>query len=259
VHCGYDHATQQLVAIKQLPKSVFVKLGSFSWSTTKQSRHNDTLLREYRMGNRLHFVDGLCRPVAFIERSTFIYLIFPMATCDLFAWLNSFGLASHKREDHFRRLLKTVFDTVAHVHDIGFAHRDIKLENILVFGSDVQSMTLKLTDLEFAARASRFNGKDAVGTFGYCAPEVIMRTEKKEAIDYRLADAWSLGVVLLSCLCNAFDVETMAAEVYCIPTLHRIIHNLSCSDSAKDLLCNLLCERETRLFVSEACAHEFWV
>jgi calcium/calmodulin-dependent protein kinase I len=70
-------------------------------------------------------------------------------------------------------------------------HRDIKLENVMMTDSSGTAVA-KLIDFGLAKiLGPKDKSNDIFGTFGYCAPEVIM------AKSYSLGvDIWSLGVIL---------------------------------------------------------------
>ena len=81
--------------------------------------------------------------------------------------------------------LRRLAEALRHLHDRGFVHRDIKLENLLL-GSPGDLRTLKLADFGFATAASDRDGrrsrafldKDLTGdrlqgTVEYAAPEVL--------------------------------------------------------------------------------------
>lgn len=75
---------------------------------------------------------------------------------------------------------------VHHLHALGFAHRDISLENILVTESDA----CKLCDFGLVSSLST-ERQDFVGKSLYMAPEIIRRDMYNPA----QVDVWSLGVV----------------------------------------------------------------
>jgi protein-serine/threonine kinase len=78
------------------------------------------------------------------------------------------------------------------MHHNGFSHRDIKLENVLV---TEDTMMPVLCDFDFSIKIDKQNGFCKYGRCGsipYCAPEVLKNLEH----DPRMADCWSLGVVL---------------------------------------------------------------
>lgn len=68
-----------------------------------------------------------------------------------------------------------LIEGLEYVHRRGITHRDLKPENLL-FDSE---FNLKIADFGFAApmsgRDGTFNLKTVLGTFGYMAPEIILR------------------------------------------------------------------------------------
>ena len=88
-----------------------------------------------------------------------------------------------------------VVDAVAYMHRHGFAHRDLKLENIVITGDDKP----KICDFGLVADVMGEEGKvgcltSNCGTAIYMAPEVFDNTN----YDGIKADMWSMGVVLYS-------------------------------------------------------------
>uniref|UniRef100_A0A8C6L378 non-specific serine/threonine protein kinase n=1 Tax=Nothobranchius furzeri TaxID=105023 RepID=A0A8C6L378_NOTFU len=77
---------------------------------------------------------------------------------------------------------------VESVHKMGFIHRDIKPDNILID----RDGHIKLTDFGLKARQhQRCLAHSLVGTPNYIAPEVLLRTGYTQ-----LCDWWSVGVIL---------------------------------------------------------------
>jgi serine/threonine protein kinase len=78
------------------------------------------------------------------------------------------------------------------MHSIGILHRDLKLENIMMSGSDSLSVP-KIVDFGLSTvllENDTING-DFLGTIGYCPPEMITR----QSYNFK-ADVWSLGIIL---------------------------------------------------------------
>ena len=92
----------------------------------------------------------------------------------------------------------SVVEKVYALHKNGIAHRDLKLENILVQGDD-----LKIVDLGLATKTEKYNEAEwhiICGTKGYDAPEICLGEMDGEAIyEPKSVDFFSLGVVLFSC------------------------------------------------------------
>lgn len=52
-------------------------------------------------------------------------------------------------------------------------HRDMKLENVLVFDNNLESPFVKISDFGLAVNASNIKPNDRVGSNGYVAPEIV--------------------------------------------------------------------------------------
>ena len=83
------------------------------------------------------------------------------------------------------------------MHEQGYAHRDIKLENILMDGDG----NPKLIDFGFSTYL-RKNKKVRIfcGTPSYMSPQII----KRVPYSGEAADMWALGVVLFVLLSGSF-------------------------------------------------------
>ena len=71
-------------------------------------------------------------------------------------------------EDAGRFLLHQMLDAVEHIHTAGVAHRDLKLENILVD----DNLNLKIADFGFAKNKNINLMYKYLGTKTYTAPEI---------------------------------------------------------------------------------------
>mmetsp|Transcript_32747 Transcript_32747/g.76275 ORF Transcript_32747/g.76275 Transcript_32747/m.76275 type:complete len:376 (-) Transcript_32747:1340-2467(-) len=87
---------------------------------------------------------------------------------------------------------------VGYMHDHGYCHRDLKLENCLVTHDGI----LKVADLGSAIPMgeNRQIKGSLVGSVPYLAPEVL--TERGKQYDGALADLWSIGVILFALLAS---------------------------------------------------------
>jgi calcium-dependent protein kinase len=85
---------------------------------------------------------------------------------------------------------------LAHIHGRGFAHRDLKPDNILLEEGESDIPNTLLADFGLAAyRRPGEHFTDFVGTLEYCAPEIHEHVPYTEA-----ADMWSFGVLLYELL-----------------------------------------------------------
>ncbi|KAL2709135.1 Protein kinase domain-containing protein [Kluyveromyces marxianus] len=93
------------------------------------------------------------------------------------------------------RLFAQLISGVHYMHHKGLAHRDLKLENLLLDEHE----NLIITDFGFV---NEFNSKNdlmktSCGSPCYAAPELVVTTKDYEA---RKADVWSCGVILYAML-----------------------------------------------------------
>ena len=95
-------------------------------------------------------------------------------------------------------------------HEINILHKDIKLDNILVFEKSAGKfplLKLKLCDFGVSRiidkENSKFNTSNLCGTPAYIAPELLGGTSSP--ISYRnqfASDVWSLGILLVMLIIN---------------------------------------------------------
>mmetsp|Transcript_24165 Transcript_24165/g.95159 ORF Transcript_24165/g.95159 Transcript_24165/m.95159 type:complete len:250 (-) Transcript_24165:796-1545(-) len=111
---------------------------------------------------------------------------------------------------------------LAYMHAKGVAHRDIKLENILLSG-DGNNPKVKLCDFGFSKRVGIDSiCKTIAGTFTYVAPEVL----EKESCRYDGAsvDMWAAGVTLYAMTLMAYPFEHPKDPMNNVKTAERILN-----------------------------------
>jgi len=160
-------------------------------------------------------------------------------------------------------LLRQCIAAVAHMHDHGVIHRDIKLENILLESTPkddekYQDIRLKIIDFGLAKSfgdgcGERGTAHTFFGTVGYISPEMMDRKSYTKAVD-----VWALGVVTFVLLCGVFPFHSSKQQPVDY-TLRYPDWVSGLSDSAKDLLQGLLqVDPNKRLTVRAALQHP-WV
>ncbi|XP_075147315.1 testis-specific serine/threonine kinase [Haematobia irritans] len=109
---------------------------------------------------------------------------------DLLTYIKNTGAVEElQAKVWFSQMAKAV--KYLHSHDI--AHRDLKCENVLLS----KRLNVKLADFGFARFCHDVNGREIksetyCGSAAYAAPEVVSGSP----YDPKLADAWSLGIIL---------------------------------------------------------------
>jgi serine/threonine protein kinase len=178
--------------------------------------------------------------------------------------------------DECRFLFAQMLQTVHYIHRRGFAHLDIKLDNILVFGDDI----LKLCDFGVAVELEPYSDAERAqaeseghklplvkpmrgrrGTFEYMDPDVY----RGGFFDPIKADIFSLGVVFFTVIVGAppFSVpddqcanEVLSGRLAGLVRKHwGIMHP---TDLDLDLLQCILCPAEQRLSIPDILRHDYF-
>eukprot|EP00183_Erythrolobus_madagascarensis_P006016 CAMPEP_0185844050 /NCGR_PEP_ID=MMETSP1354-20130828/363_1 /TAXON_ID=708628 /ORGANISM="Erythrolobus madagascarensis, Strain CCMP3276" /LENGTH=305 /DNA_ID=CAMNT_0028543659 /DNA_START=122 /DNA_END=1039 /DNA_ORIENTATION=+ len=138
-------------------------------------------------------VVGLVDAFEFGESSVLVMDYLPGG--DLFDWVTK--EEQHLDADSLYSAAKHLLQSLAYIHSNGFAHRDIKLENVVMMRENDPS-TLRLIDFGFAVPTSRDEllTTDYSGTLSYQPPEQIL----KQPFSPMKGDMWSLGVLLYTLL-----------------------------------------------------------
>ena len=150
-------------------------------------------------------------------------------------------------------------DGLRFMHSIGFAHRDIKCENILL--NKTRSMA-KLTDFGFTRSCLDKGSGQALmsdtycGSAAYVAPEVL----KSQPYNPMVSDVWSMGVVLYVLVNNRLpfsDRDTKKLLKSQLEKNYKFIKPLS--NDLKDLInLHLNSNPATRINMIEVLSHAWF-
>lgn len=164
VKLGVHRLTNTRVAIKVVPKSL---QPSASSSSADPSSPLSLLTRELHHHRRLRHQHILAL-YEIIATESSIYLVTELCSGgELFDYLVERGRLSLSET---RRIFGQLVLGVAHLHQSGVVHRDLKLENILLD----ERVNVKIADLGFGREFEKGRWMETwVGTLGYCAPEVV--------------------------------------------------------------------------------------
>lgn len=89
--------------------------------------------------------------------------------------------------DRFLNIFFQLLAALAHLHELGFVHRDVKPENLIVDSDD----TARLIDFDLSGPQDEPVGKLRLGTIAYIAPEQV----RGEGIS-PASDLYAAGVIL---------------------------------------------------------------
>ncbi|KAK6923047.1 Protein kinase domain [Dillenia turbinata] len=90
-------------------------------------------------------------------------------------------------ESDVRRYARSILKGLYYIHEKGFVHCDIKLQNILLF-SDGQNDVVKIADFGLATRRRETSACQMRGTPLYMSPEILCGREQESA-----SDIWAFG------------------------------------------------------------------
>ncbi|VDO13903.1 unnamed protein product [Rodentolepis nana] len=154
-------------------------------------------------------------------------------------------------EDVARFYLAELVLAINSLHELGYVHRDIKPDNVLLETSG----HIVLTDFGSCLRIGQdglIKNTAAIGTPDYIAPEILRAAEDSHGTFGVECDYWSLGVVMYEMLFG----ETPFYSENLIQTYSQIMNfektfrfpedEEGVSDEAKDLLKHFICDRKTR-------------
>ncbi|TMW58140.1 hypothetical protein Poli38472_011728 [Pythium oligandrum] len=104
---------------------------------------------------------------------------------DLYQHLSTFPNGTMDEATAMQTLTQ-IADGVVYLHSLGFAHRDLSLENVLLRHGE-----WKIADFGLSTQVNE-RTSDCAGKDYYMAPEVVAQ----ESYDPAKADVWSLGIML---------------------------------------------------------------
>ncbi|KAH8144684.1 uncharacterized protein LAJ45_11277 [Morchella importuna] len=160
---------------------------------------------ELRLLQRLHHPHIVQFRDWFESRDKY-YIVTQLATGgELFDRICEYGKFTEKDAS---QTIREVLQAVDYLHSVNIVHRDLKPENLLYLTPDANS-SLVLADFGIAKMLDSSNEMltTMAGSFGYAAPEVMLKKGHGKAVDM-----WSLGVITYTLLCgySPFRSESLA-------------------------------------------------
>jgi len=160
-----------------------------------------------------------------------------------------------------QRMFHQLSSAVAYCHELGYCHRDLKCENVLL----ENDLSVKLTDFGFARQIEYDENGEIVlsrtfcGSAAYAAPEII----QGHAYDPRKHDSWSLGVILYIIVCGSMPYDDSNVRKMLKEQLKtRVRFPSRCAQSLdseiKDIIYRLICiDPKQRMNVSMLHLHKW--
>ncbi|CAK0872807.1 unnamed protein product [Prorocentrum cordatum] len=147
-----------------------------------------------------------CELIGIFRDDSLTYTVSELATHgDLFSWSIQAPAPGRARELAVRAVASQLCAAVRQMHDLGVAHCDLSLENVLLIGAPggrAGGFQLKVIDFAMAkiGRLQAAAPKNQTGKKFYAAPELHAAAApgrpESAVVDAFLADAFALGVLL---------------------------------------------------------------
>ncbi|VDN06706.1 unnamed protein product [Thelazia callipaeda] len=175
VSLAYDHKTEREIAVKLIKKSAI-----------ENKQDLARIRREIRIMSALKHPNIIQIFEVFENRDKIILVMEYASGGELYDYVSTYGSLP---EPEARRIFRQITSAVLYCHKHKVAHRDLKLENILL---DVDN-NAKIADFGLS---NYFSDKNLLNTFCgsplYASPEIINGTPYRGPE----VDCWSLGILL---------------------------------------------------------------
>lgn len=167
----------------------------YNFVCLKVKKLDDMMLyKEYELLKELEH-KHIIKPISYIPApETIVFPYYPNG--DLLEYVNMVGPFPELKT---KLIYGQLISTIEYIHNKGYAHLDIKLENILI--EEVNPLTIKLADFGFA---TKYDEKKtfSLGSISYAAPEIMLKIPVRGPE----LDVWSSGIVLYGLLMGKLPI-----------------------------------------------------
>eukprot|EP01129_Flabellula_baltica_P005738 TRINITY_DN2096_c0_g1_i1.p1 TRINITY_DN2096_c0_g1~~TRINITY_DN2096_c0_g1_i1.p1 ORF type:complete len:358 (-),score=45.60 TRINITY_DN2096_c0_g1_i1:43-1116(-) len=207
--------------------------------------------------NHLLKSDYLIRLVDQFHEKSQIYLVFELAKGgELFGYIaqREFILPENSTRDIIHQLLLGT----AYMHSSGIAHRDLKLENIVLM-NDQCPLEIKIIDFGLSIDINRTVPCYPCGSPEYLAPEILL----SKPYDGTAADMWAIGVITFMLLGGYPPFTGTLSQMF--QRIYKGEYSFgapvweSISPEAKDFIRRLLCRSPKRRMTAIQCLRSPWI
>jgi len=244
VELAFDKMTKERVVIKRIPKTTPIRMiqAEVRAGQVVGTHNNIATFHKYH-----DFGDHHSLVFSFIDGE------------DLFTYLEETGF-SPVPEIKARDILVELLAAIKHTHSVGIAHRDIKLENILM-DKNGKSFLIDYGLCTFVEKNKL--SREWCGSDNYLSPQIVRRTP----YDPYQADVFSIGVVAFALLFGVFPFECLRVNSKYsndpnrpLPRLHvRFPSDVKVCREAKDLLISMLeDDPDARITIDDILKHQ-WI
>ncbi|KZZ87821.1 Calcium/calmodulin-dependent protein kinase (CMPK) [Ascosphaera apis ARSEF 7405] len=156
--------------------------------------------------------------------------------------------------------IRQVFEAVAYLHERNIVHRDLKPENLL-YTTHAEDSSLVLADFGIAKMLESESDQltSMAGSFGYAAPEVMMKQGHGKAVDI-----WSMGIITYTLLCGyspyrSENIQDLIEECLESQVVFHQQYWRGVSQEAKDFILDLLQVDPSKRPTADEVLHHPWL
>eukprot|EP01119_Soliformovum_irregulare_P014964 TRINITY_DN4154_c0_g1_i1.p1 TRINITY_DN4154_c0_g1~~TRINITY_DN4154_c0_g1_i1.p1 ORF type:complete len:271 (-),score=55.02 TRINITY_DN4154_c0_g1_i1:7-819(-) len=209
---------------------------------------------EVRSGILTKSSKGICQLIDHWENEREVHILLEyIEGMDLISFMANRKFAPIK-EEQAQCFMKQIVSSLLECHAKGIAHRDVKLDNIMIQPNG----DLKIIDFGLSKTLEAHYCQDEVGSIEYAAPEIL----RKCAYDGYKADVYSLGVVLFALLIGEFPFSVTKIRAHKegrIPLTLTFPFHKKVSNLAQNLLVKLLrSDPRERIAMDEVLNHPWF-
>lgn len=189
-----------------------------------------------------------------IQDGTYLYYIMDFIPGgDLMGYLSKIDIL---HEDEIKFYASEIFMAVDSMHKLGWIHRDLKPDNILVD----RNGHIKLGDFGSSIKMTNDQAESSitVGTPDYVSPDLLVSVGS--SVRYgREIDFWTIGVIIYEMLYGTtpFYSDSLVSTYSKISSID-FVYPSPISDDLKDLINNLLCHKDKRFNMEQVQKHSFF-
>jgi calcium/calmodulin-dependent protein kinase IV len=217
----------------------------------------DDMAKEYAIMRQINSPHVLW-PLHLFETKNSSFMVMPLYPDCLFENV----MAKRMNGSALKNMVKQVATGLKAIHDAGYVHRDIKLENILQDSDG----TYIIADFGLAEDMYNMTVKSAMGTPAYIAPEVaegVVYPERGMLTVGKPLDIYAFGQMIYSSITGQFAMPASRSTKELIRNNRRFdmthhIDELDVSADLKDLLYRMTDRNPiSRLTIDEILEHHF--
>lgn len=187
----------------ETPKPIVVKKVYSQPTPQNPDASIDEILREVQVAMSFDS-RHLCKVFGFsVDETGFVYILMEQINgMDAFDFFQKNPYFGKTNPCLAKRILLDVARGLATLHAAGFAHRDIKLDNVMIeFNEAGEFVRDVIIDFGFTMRVSEIPHGSAQGSICYSAPEIVKRGLCTEKVDI-----WAFGVMVFVILHGYYPI-----------------------------------------------------